>query len=158
MLLVLLLLLYRLFYQMYKLSDFAKVCLVLVHNSFPTVIFSDWARVDWGDKCWSYHGTAGIHVWTGLERPLRDIHSQLATVDWWSATADAPAARGGFQSGFRGAVHIWKALPPPPTKPLQPCAASPPLCRCGDQCTGYNELWTGRPPVGAILWYRYVSV
>lgn len=140
------------------------VLYVLSLNSYSLVnVFVyvlDWAWVDWGDECWPPYGPTGIHVWPGLERPLGDIHSELAAVHWWSATADAPVAGGSVQSGFRGAVHIRKALPsPPPTFwPVQPRAASPSLRRRGDQRPWYNELWTGRPAVGTILWCRNVSV
>lgn len=142
------------------------MCWISIHSDDSLLTLSlfvfvlDWAWIDWGDECWPFNGSAGIHVWPGLERPLRDIHSELTAVHWWSATADAPAAGGGIQPGFRGAVHIRKAFPPqPPTFwPLQPRTASPPLCRCSDQRSGHNELWTGRTAVGSILWRGCVSV
>lgn len=132
-----------------------------VEFQFITFLYvSDWAWVDWGNKCRPSYGVASIHVRPGLERPLGDIQSELTAVHWWSETADAPAAGGGIQPGFRGPVHIRKAVPtPPPTSwSLQPCTASPTLRRRGDQCPGYDELWTGRPPVGTILRRRRVSV
>lgn len=101
----------------------------------------DWAWVDWGDECWPSDGATWLHVWPGLERPLGDIHTELAAVHRWSATADAPAAGGGIQPSFRGTVHIRKALPPPPPLPwpLQPRAAAPPLRRRSDQLSRHNE-------------------
>lgn len=124
--------------------------------------FLDGAGVDWGNQCRPSNGVTSIHVRPGLERPLRDIQSELTALHWWSEAADAPAAGGGIQPGFRGPVHIRKALPPPPPPPnswsLQSCSASPTLRRCGDQRPGYDGLWTRRPAVGTILQHRRVSV
>lgn len=120
----------------------------------------DGARVDWGDQCRPPDGVATIHVRPGLKGPLRDVQPELPAVHWWSEAADAPAAGGGVQPGFRRPVHIGKALsPPPPTSwSLQPCTAAPPLRWHGDQRPGHDELRARRLAVGAVVQRRRVSV
>lgn len=140
-----------------------------IHTVALRALVSDGAGVDRGDQRGPPDGIAALHVRPGPEGPLGDVQPELAAVHWWSEAADAPAARGGLQPGFRGAVHIREALAPP--QPAAAAASAPgrlqppvlggataPFRRCGDQRAGYDELRTGRLALGAVLQHWCVPV